>query len=215
VAEELTLESQIRTDICSRAVRDLRKASRVPGVLYGHGKETVHLSFDNQAITDVFRIRGGLIKLSLGENNAEETVVVKDFQVDVLKDHVLHVDLIRVSLDEKITVSVPVKIKGDALGVKAGGQIERHMMELELICTVTSVPEVIEVRVDGLEIGDMIYTQDIELPENTEFSKDVNLPVVSVAAPVEEEETSADEGVTSAEPELIGRSDKEEQEEED
>jgi len=137
----------------------------------------------------------------------EENTQVREIQFDALGDHILHVDLQRISLTEVIVVRVPIEVHGEAAGVKAGGVLDVQLHEVEVECMPTAVPEKLRAEVAALEIGDDIRVSDLKLPDGVKVIDDADAVVVAVAPPADLEEKEA-EGLgeeTSAEPEVIGR----------
>ncbi|MHC4592923.1 MAG: 50S ribosomal protein L25 [Planctomycetota bacterium] len=132
---------------------------------------------------------------------------MRDLQYDPLGDHVIHVDLARISLSETVTVSVPIETHGEAAGVAEGGVLDLQLHELEVECLPTAIPEKLRVEVAELGIGEHLRVGDIQLPEGVTPAADVEAVVVAVTPPVEIEEEEAEELAEEAitEPEVIGR----------
>jgi large subunit ribosomal protein L25 len=146
-------------------------------------------------------LRGGLT----------EQALIKEVQWNTWGTEVLHVDFARVSEHEKITVSVPLELRGEAPGTKEGGIIKHVLHHIELECEAASVPEKIEVNVNHLVFNALIHVSDIELPPGTKSLTDASLLVVGCVPPVEESEEDSVAG--DEEPEVIGRKKAEEESE--
>ncbi len=194
----------------TRDCRRLRKQNLVPAVLYGHGLPNVMLSLQDEAIEKAIHERALVLKVVW--DGSEETAQIKEVQYDAVGDNLLHVDLARISLTETLTVTVPVKTHGEPRGAEEGGVMELLEFELEVECLPTDIPENIRVEVAGLGIGDSVTIADIVFPEGVTPTGDPEMVVVSVVEPVEEVEEAAALESAMAEPEVIGREAKPEEE---
>jgi large subunit ribosomal protein L25 len=126
----------------------------------------------------------------------------------------LHVDFTRVSLDERITVTVRLELRGIAPGVNAGGVLDQPLHELEIECLAISIPETIRVSIAELQMGGVIHVKDLHLPEGITTAADPDAIVVHVTTPAAEtEEGAIPEAGGSAEPEVIGKAKEEEESE--
>src|SRR5215472_13664064 len=128
MAESETLVAQKRDEHGTRNARRLRAAGRVPGVLYGHKQETVAISFSGEELSRI--IRHGVRVVDLQTDAGTEKALIKELQWDHLGKEVLHVDLARVSFDERIEISVRLEVKGIAPGVTGGGLLDQPMHTL-------------------------------------------------------------------------------------
>jgi large subunit ribosomal protein L25 len=211
--EQLTLEATKRTETGTRAAQALRARGVTPAVLYGRQRDTVHLSIDSREFERLFHDGARLLQLEIG--GIVEPALIKDLQYDALGDHILHVDFARIDMHEKVEVTVPVQLHGTPKGVEEGGVLDHLLMDVEVSCLPTDMPDHIRVEVAHLEIGDVIHIRDLEAPEGVEFLDDEETPVVTVSPPQElEEPETAEEAVFTmeAEPEVIGREKEEEEE---
>jgi large subunit ribosomal protein L25 len=154
-----------------------------------------------------------------------QKALIKDVQYDALGDEILHVDFARVSLTERITLSVPVVMFGHAVGSDEGGVLDQVLKSLEVRCLPTNIPESVRLNVAELKIGDSIFVKNVPPIENVEILSDPEAIVVTVHAPKEEVvepvAEAAAEATAPAEPEVIGekerleRAEKKEQEDKD
>jgi large subunit ribosomal protein L25 len=138
----------------------------------------------------------------------------KDAQYDYLGATLLHLDLARVDLNERVKVHVPIELRGTPAGVKEGGVLRQELKDLEIECLVTHIPENLRVSVENLGLNEVLYARDIELAEGMVTTQDPDSVVATVRPPLvaeEPTETAATEGA-SAEPEVIAKG-KEEAEE--
>jgi len=135
-----------------------------------------------------------------------ESAQISEVQLDALGEQIQHVDFLRISLRETVTVSVPIELHGEAAGVTAGGVLDVRQHSLEVECLPTAIPERLRVEISGLQIGDSLRVADIQFPEGTRPVGEPELVVVTVAAPSEvEEEAEAPPEELRAGPEVIGR----------
>jgi len=209
MSEVATLNVELREAHGKRVNRRLRASGKVPAILYGHKQKCVSLSIPSGMLEAVLRRGNRFVQLS---GAVREKAIIKECQWDTWGKEVLHIDLTRVSEHEKIHVTVPLELRGEAPGTKEGGVVRQQLHEIELECEAASVPEKIEVNINHLDLGKLIHVSDLHLPTGSVALTEATLLVVSCAAAVEvseEEETAAD----GSEPEVIGRK-KEESEEE-
>jgi len=188
----------------SVACRRLRRQGLVPAVLYGHGGENIALSLDRREIEKQLAAHNLILNVRWDESS--ENVQVKELQYDNLGDHVIHVDLVRISMSEVITVAVPVEVQGEPRGVTdEGGVLETQMFEIEVECLPTAIPDAIRVDVAELGLHDALTVGDLAFPEGVRPTAEPETPVVVVTPPTQEIEEEAEVAEAAAEPEVIGR----------
>ncbi len=204
------LNAAVRTEVGSNAVKKVRKAGRIPAVLYGHGEQNVNLSLVGDEVHALIRHGGKLVDL---KGDVSDTALIRDVQWDTYGMDVLHMDLARVSAEESVHVTVPIEVKGTAAGSREGGVVEVVVHDLEIECPAASIPDKIEVRVHELHLGQALKAGDIVLPEGMRMLADPDMIVVHCVGRVEEEEAEAAAAGEAAEPEVIGRKGKAEEEE--
>jgi large subunit ribosomal protein L25 len=205
----LTLKAQIREHTGSKSAARVRFEDKIPAVVYGHKEKVVPVSLDRHDFTEA--VHHGCRLFDLQVRSKKETVIIKDLQYDHLGKDIIHADLMRVSVTERVRVNVPVELKGAAKGTHEGGIIEEHLDHLEVECTVTEIPDSIVVRVTELGIGDSIHASDIELPDGVKLITDPEALVAAchvVAAAKTPEEMEAE---VPAVPEVIGEAERQEQ----
>ncbi len=201
MAEVLHIEK--RETRGKRFARRMRKHGRVPGVLYGHGKESVSLAIRADEINATIRHGARLVEL---QGDLRENAFVKEVQWDAFGSTVLHVDLTRVEVGDSVEISVKVELRGVAPGTKQGGVVDHQAHELELRCPVTAIPESLSLNINHLELDQTITAGEVELPPGAELLTDPLTVVVTcaeLAVREEEEEIAAAAG--EVEPEVIGR----------
>ena len=197
-----------RTELGSRANKRLRESGFIPGVVYGHKEAVVPVTLPRKELTNYLGHGTHLFDLAL--DGKSEKVLVKEVQYDHLGLEVIHVDFARVSLDEKVEVTVALELKGTPKGEEEGGVLQQIINELEIECLVTDIPEVIRHNVSELEKDAVLHIRDLQLPPGVRVLQDGDLIVATVrevqeAAPAEVVEAAA------AEPEVIGRKPAEEE----
>jgi large subunit ribosomal protein L25 len=208
--EIVEIQAESRPAAGRRVCRRLRREGKLPAVLYGRGEDNVMLTLDQLEMEHLISSHTFVARVSW--DGRSEDVQIKDFQYDALGDHLLHVDFVRISLTEKLTVAVPIETEGDPVGVEAGGVLTQELYELEIECLPTNIPDQLVIQIGHLEINDTARVEEIELPEGVTTEVDPDTVVVVVAPPVEEEEEEEMPEDILAEPELIGREAEEEEE---
>jgi large subunit ribosomal protein L25 len=211
MADAVELELERRQGRGTRAAEKLRAKGFIPGILYGHKEETISVSVSAEALADAIRHRVSVVDLKF--DGLTQKAQISEVQWDHLGKDLLHVDFKRVSADERIEVTVRIELKGLAPGVTAGGGLlDQPLHELTVECLAVAVPESIRVPLGELQVGQAIHVRDLKLPEGVKALADPDLVVVHVTPPKGEEEVAAP--AEQAEPEVIGRREEEEGEEE-
>jgi large subunit ribosomal protein L25 len=186
----------------TRANRRLREAGLLPGVIYGHKEAVVPVTLPRKEVVDHLRHGAHLFDLNLDGKN--EKVLVKEVQFDHLGKEVIHVDFARVSLDEKVKVTVPVELKGTPKGEADGGVLQQIINEVEVECLVTEIPDAIRHNVSEMALDDVVHIKDIKLPTGVKILQDEDL-IVATVKEIKEEVATAVTEEGPAEPEVIGR----------
>jgi large subunit ribosomal protein L25 len=174
----------------------LRAASRVPAVIYGRHNPPQNLEINLKDFKNVLHHAASeilLLDLSVdGDPKPKRLALVQEIQHHVLTRQVLHVDLHEVAEDEKVVVQVPVEAVGEAAGVKTGGGTLEHVLfKLKVRALPKDLPEILHADVSHLEIGHAIHIGEMKAPPGVEILGDKDIPVLSVAAPVSEEQEAA------------------------
>ena len=202
------LKAETRQARGSAEARRLRKAGKLPVTLYGHGRPPESLTVSSRDLESLLEHKTHVLELVAPDG--KQQVLIKDVQFDHLGVKAIHVDFARVSLTERVKVSVPLEYRGTPVGIAEGGVFDGARVDLEIECVVTQIPEVIRVNVVDLKIGDFLHVKDLVLPEDVKAVTPAEAIVCSVRAKAEEEEVAAPaeaaEGPT--EPEIIGRKEK-------
>lgn len=201
MAEQLVAEKREGTG--KGVARKLRAAGRVPAVLYGAGLESEALSVDARDLYHVLHTGAGAnVLVDLVVDGTEHLIIPRDVQRDHIHGRYIHVDLLAVRRDEKIHLSIPVRIVGDSVGVKAGGVVEHHLWELEVESLPGDVPEAIDADISALEIGMSLRVEDLVAPKGATILTNPEESVVAVQQPqmaVEVEEEAAEGEVAEGE----------------
>lgn len=179
--------------------RKLRAAGRVPAVLYGHGMDPISLSVDSRELMHLFHTGAGTnVLVDLVVDGADHLAMAREIQRDHIRGRYVHVDFLAVRRDERITITVPIRVIGDSVGVKAGGVLEHHLWDLQVECLPTNVPESIEADVSALEIGSSLRVSDLAAPAGATILTSPEESVVAVQQPQARDvelEAEAAEGV--------------------
>ncbi|MDR7390702.1 MAG: 50S ribosomal protein L25 [Armatimonadota bacterium] len=209
--QRLTLEVDARGERGKSAVRKLRRAGRVPGVLYGRGIEPLAISVDARAVEAALQRLAGanvLLDVLVREDGhvRTELAMLQDVQRDVLTRRILHVDLHRVSLTEKVYTRLPVRLKGEPPGVREGGILEFLRHEVEVTGLPTDLPDHLELDVSRLALGDSLHVRDLKVPPGVTVLTPPEETLVTVLAPaVAPEEAPAAAEEVPAQPEVVGK----------
>ncbi len=218
MTETITLKAENRTELGTNHARKMREVGLLPGIIYGHGADPVSITLQSHEVEVALAHHAKHVKLDLDGKPTQ--CLIRDVQYDHLDSKLVHIDLIRVSLTERVTVTVGVELKGTPKGVEVdGGVLDQQLTEIDVECVVTNIPEMFSPLVTHLELGEAFLAKDIKLPEGVTLVTDPEERIATVKQPEEEsEETAVDaaEGEEGAsEPEVIGRGKKEEEESEE
>ncbi|HLR66662.1 50S ribosomal protein L25/general stress protein Ctc [Virgibacillus alimentarius] len=206
------LKAILRNDLKNSTTKQYRESGNVPGVVYGKGKETKAITVNTIDLVKTVREEGrnAIITLDI-ENGESADVMLHDYQMDPLKDEVMHVDFYVVDMSEEMDVEVPLRIEGEAIGTKEGGVLQQPLYVLQVRAKPNDIPEEITVDVSELNIGDTIAIADLPSSEKYEFLEEEDTAIVNVLAPDTGSEEDEDADGESAEPELVGAESKEEE----
>jgi large subunit ribosomal protein L25 len=216
----LRLKAEMRERTGSKATAIVRKQGRIPAIVYGHKQEPVAISLDAHDFVEGLHHGHRLIDVQIdksfdqAQDAKPQKVIVKDLQYDHLSKDIIHADLMRVNVTEKVTVTVPIELKGTAKGTgPEGGITEEHTDHLEVECKVTDIPESIVVSVKNMEVGDALHARDIKLPDGVKLISDPELLMVTCRLVTAAKTTEELEEEAPVVPEVIGEAKKTEDEE--
>lgn len=214
--KQLDFKATPRTALGTRATRKLRKTGMIPVVIYGHGEAPESISLNQHDLE--MALTKGARTLTVKAGSKSTQYLIKAVQYDHLDQTPIHMDLARVSLDERVTVKVNIELRGVAKGISDGGVLDQQMTDIEVECLVTEIPETLHPLVTELELGESLYVKDLELPAGVKVltnPEDRVATITTIAEEPEAEEPAAeDETAKTEEPERIGRVRKDDEEQE-
>jgi large subunit ribosomal protein L25 len=206
---EVTLEVSRREQTGKEVAKKLRREGKVPAVVYGGHRESVAITVDMKAVSDLIQksdhgIRSVFL-LKMAGTDQQRHAMIKEISIDPITRKMEHIDFVRVLMDEKVKVTVPVHLNGTAIGVKEGGLLDWQVRELHVECLPNAIPDTIELDVAGLKVHDYFRVKDLTMPEGVKVTDDPERVVVGVTiARAEVSETAAtEEAPATAEPEVI------------
>lgn len=208
----ITLKASKRESLARATTNKLRNEGLIPAVVYGQEEAPVTVSVDNLELLKTVRDEGrnAIIGLEI-ENGETVDVMLHEYQTHPVKGDVIHADFYIVDMKSEMDVEVPLNLVGEAVGTKEGGILQQPMYELQVRAKPRDIPEEITVNVDELEIGDSINVEDLPKAANYEFLDEPDATLATVLPPEEEEEEDTEAADASAEPELVGAEDEEEE----
>ena len=174
---EVRIEAEPRTEFGKGPSRSIRRAGRVPGVMYGHGAESRHFTLPEHDLMIALKTPNALIRL-VGLGRAT-LALPKAVQRDAIRGDIEHVDLIEVRSGEKVTVEIPVRVSGN---VFPGGLLDQQLVQISVEAEATHLPDGVNVDVEGMEIGTAVHAGDIALPSGTTLVTDPEALVLHVTA---------------------------------
>ncbi|MCL5269020.1 MAG: 50S ribosomal protein L25 [bacterium] len=215
--EQVRITATPRRNETKRANKRLRRGGRVPAVVYG-GQNTHPrmVTVDNHELELILRgahRSNAIFKLVL--DDGEEQTIIRDIQRHPVDESIIHVDFLRVNLAEEIVVTVTVRAIGETpRGVRVGGILEHVTRNLQVRCLPLNMPRAIEVDLSELDINHSVFVRDLKLPENVTVLDDPDTPLFVILPPKLEAEAPAEGAEAPAEPEVIGKREEKEEEEE-
>jgi len=209
--DQAVLKGQVRTQTGKEAAKRLRRQRLIPAVVYGGESGPMAVTINPLEMMKLLGSGAGenvLITLALeGTDEQSKTVIVKDVQRDPVRGGPLHADFLEVSMKRKIKVQIPLRLVGEAVGVKLkGGLLEPQLREVAIECLPGAIPSHIEVDISQLDLGHSIHVRELTVPGDIKILDDPARPVVTVLIQrVAAEGAAAAEGEKSAEPEVVGK----------
>jgi len=209
--ENAVLEAQPRTSGNKNAARRVRRDGKIPGVVYGAGKDAVSVSIDPRQVQRILHSETGhntIFDLALDGGERTKAMII-DWQYEPIKGKLLHIDLKRIAMDQKLRVTVPILLKGEATGVKQqGGIMEQILREVQVECLPGDIPTHVDADVSELVFGKVLRVSDLPRLDKVKVLSDANQPVAHIISIKEEvvaapEAVAAEAAATPAEPEVI------------
>ena len=207
MSDDFDLIAETREDQGKGASRRLRRQGKVPAIIYGAGRPPRALAFDHNKVIKQLEnesFYSSILNIKVRDNS--QAAILKDMQRHPAKNQIMHMDFQRIVEDQEIKMNVPLHFIGEdvAPGVKVGGgKVSHHMTEVEIVCLPKHLPEYIDLDISEVELDEMLYLSDIQLPEGVEMpalaqGPEANRPVVSIhiikEVVIEEEEEIVEEG---------------------
>jgi large subunit ribosomal protein L25 len=206
-----TLHVEQRKTFGKRNNVRLRRKGRLPAVLYGHGEEPVSLTLAADEIEASLRHGAKVVDL---DGAASGKALLQDVQWDTFFHQVLHVDLLRVRAGERVTVEVPIELRGEAPGARDGGIVEQMIHSIEIEVALDLIPDKLHLNINQLQIDGQLTAKDIvDLPQGATILSDEDAMIVHCIQRAIEEEEEPTEEAAAGEPEVIGKGKEEEEEE--
>lgn len=180
--DKLLLKATERTDFGKNEMYRLRSEGKIPAVIYGKDAP-VHAFLDEKDFMAKFRHISDktIVPLEIGGKKIE--ILLKEYQYDMVRDRVLHVDLYELVRTAPVKFKVPVKVIGTAVGIREGGVLNIALKELEIECIARFKPNFIELPVAGLKLNDKLVLSTVKAPENVKFITKTDTVVASVDLP--------------------------------
>src|SRR5881394_80916 len=208
MAKQVKLKAEPRTDVGRSAVRKLKARGMIPAIIYGGKDKPQPLQVSARDINAMMSHASGenvLVELEIAGEKSNRTALVQEVQHSPVRGDILHIDFHAISMDETIQAEVPLEPIGTPNGVKTfGGLLEQSLRAVAIECLPGDLPDRITVDVSQLNIGDSIHVRDIQLPPGVTPKVQIDLTVLSVMAPVVEEERAPTEAeAAAAGPEVI------------
>jgi large subunit ribosomal protein L25 len=206
--KNIVVEVEERKGLGKNAAGRCRREGKVPGIVYGLGLDPFPVAVPRRRVEDVLKLESGrntIFTLQLQGQDRSRAVIIRDLQRDPVSEKIDHVDFVRVDLERKIRVKVPIRLIGIPEGVKSeGGILEFIVREIEVECLPTEIPEHLDVDVSGLHINQNLSVEDLTAAANVKILDEPKSIIVVVAPPTAEEVAPVEAAETAvAEPELI------------
>lgn len=211
----VNLSAQKREDLGNSTTKTARKKGIIPGVFYFKNSPSIAISVKDTALNPfVYTSEVRIINLQIEGSDKAQNCILKDVQFDAVSDKPIHFDLLGISENETIKVVVPIKLVGTPIGIRDGGVIQHTLHSLEVECLPANIPSHIDVEIASLAIGGSIHIGDLKI-DNVEIFGAKGATIVAVVPPaVEKVETPEGETAAAAEPEVIAKGKKDEEEDE-
>jgi large subunit ribosomal protein L25 len=205
MATTASITARSRSQLGSRANKRLRDQGLLPGVVYGHKEAVLPITLTKKEV--IGHLEHGTHLFDLNLDGRSEKVLVKEVQYDHLGLEVIHVDFARVSLDEKVKVTVPLELKGTPKGESQGAKLQQIVADLEIECLVTEIPDAIRHNVSDMEKDSVLHVSDLVLPPGMRVLMDGAVILATVREIIEQQASGE---AAPAEPEVIGKKKEEE-----
>ena len=213
MADTTIINGNLRNSTGKGAARAARRAGRIPAIIFGDKKETISIDIEEREYKKIMNQSGIFSRLlDLSVEGKSNLVLTRDIQFHPVSENPLHVDFLRIGKGSNINVSVPVSFINEELspGLKTGGVLNTVRFELELMCPADSIPEKIEINLEGLVVGDSIKISSVNLPDGVSSTiTDRDFTIATIAAPTVMSEVSTEETAETEETEESSETDSE------
>ena len=213
MSDSTIINGNLRNSTGKGSARAARRAGRIPAIIFGDKKETISIDIEEREYKKIMNHSGIFSRLlDLSVDGKSNLVLTRDIQFHPVSENPLHVDFLRVGKGSNINVSVPVSFINEELspGLKTGGVLNTVRFELELMCPADSIPEKIEINLEGLVVGDSIKISSVNLPDGVSSTiTDRDFTIATIAAPTVMSEVSTEETAETEETEESSETDSE------
>ena len=213
MADTTIINGNLRNSTGKGSARAARRAGRIPGIIFGDKKETISIDIEEREYKKIMNQSGIFSRLlDLSVDGKSNLVLTRDIQFHPVSENPLHVDFLRIGKGSNVNVSVPVSFINEELspGLKTGGVLNTVRFELELMCPADSIPEKIEINLEGLVVGDSIKISSVNLPDGVSSTiTDRDFTIATIAAPTVMSEVSTEEAAETEEIEESSETDSE------
>lgn len=199
MSKEYKLEVEKRTKANKKDLKELRKSGKIPGIYYSYdSKESLTFFIEQSVINNAIKSDANIFAINVG--GKDRTVLFKSVQYHPVTEQMIHIDLYGVNMDKPVVVKVPINLIGTPIGVKEeGGVLNQVSMELEVKCLPGDIPNVLDINIDELSIGDTIIAESVKLDDTLELISSTDMLIVSVTVPMKEVVTESDEELEDGE----------------
>ena len=213
MADTTIINGNLRNTTGKGSARAARRAGRIPAIIFGDKKETISIDIEEKEYKKIMNQSGIFSRLlNLSVDGKSNLVLTRDIQFHPVSENPLHVDFLRIGKGSNINVAVPVSFINEELspGLKTGGVLNTVRFELELMCPADSIPEKIEINLEGLVVGDSIKISSVNLPDGVSSTiTDRDFTIATIAAPTVMSEVSTEEATETEETEESSETDSE------
>lgn len=194
MSDIITIQASKRERTGKGYARTLRRAEKIPAVVYGHGYEPVSITLDGNVLNKMFKpgnedaTEFQIIRLQIDSDGkqVEKKVMIREIQRHPMQQHIEHVDFFAVKMDEPIVAPVHIRLHGKSEGVKLGGILRHILREIEVKSLPADVPSHIDLDIEHMQIGDSIHVSDLQVSEKVHILTDPAAAIVNIMAPVVE-----------------------------
>jgi len=199
MSKKYKLEVEKRTKANKKDLKELRKSGKIPGIYYSYdSKESLPFFIEQSVINNALKSDANIFAINVG--GKDRTVLFKSVQYHPVTEQMTHIDLYGVNMDKPVIVKVPINLTGTPIGVKEeGGVLNQVSQEIEVKCLPGDIPNVLDINIDELSIGDTIIAESVKLDEALELISSTDMLIVSVTVPMKEVVTESDEELEDGE----------------